>query len=71
MPGFGVLVIPGSTDELWRCAKICPVARVMRPYLEALRDYRRQHRAGMDELWYFANICRVAKVMRPYLEALG
>ena len=38
--------------------------------LEALRDYRRKHRAGMDELWYFANICRVAKVMRPYLEAL-
>jgi len=39
--------------------------------LEALRDYRRRHRAGMDELWYFANICRVAGVMRPYFEALG
>ena len=39
--------------------------------LEALRDYRRQHRAGMDELWYFANTCRVAKVMQPYLEALA
>jgi hypothetical protein len=36
MPGFGVLIIPGSMDELWRCAKIGPVARVMRPYLEAL-----------------------------------
>lgn len=38
--------------------------------MEALRDYRRKHRAGMDELWYFANICRVAKVIRPYLEAV-
>ena len=38
--------------------------------LEALRDYRRKHRAGMDELWYFANICRVAKLMQPYLEAV-
>ncbi len=57
-------------DELWRYAKIGRVERVMRPYLEALRDYRRQHRAGMDELWYFANTCRVAKVMQPYLEAL-
>ena len=38
--------------------------------LEALRGYRRKHRAGMDELWYFANICRVAKVMQPYLEAV-
>ena len=39
--------------------------------LEALREYRRKHRAGMDELWYFANTCRVAKVMQPYLEALA
>ena len=39
--------------------------------LEALRDYRRKHRAGLDELWRFARICRVAKVMRPYLEALS
>ena len=38
--------------------------------LEALRDYRRKHRAGVDELWYFAIICRVAKLIRPYLEAL-
>jgi predicted transcriptional regulator of viral defense system len=37
--------------------------------LEALRDYRRQHPAGMDELWQFAHICRVSNVMRPYLEA--
>jgi predicted transcriptional regulator of viral defense system len=37
--------------------------------LEALRDYRRQHPAGMDELWHFAHICRVSNVMRPYLEA--
>ncbi|MBI2360804.1 MAG: hypothetical protein HYV04_18185 [Deltaproteobacteria bacterium] len=39
--------------------------------LEALRDYRHKHRAGMDELWYFASICRVTAVMRPYFEALG
>ena len=39
--------------------------------LEALRDYRRKHRAGMDKLWYFANICRVARIMQPYLEALA
>jgi predicted transcriptional regulator of viral defense system len=39
--------------------------------LEALRDYRRKHRAGMDELWRFAKICRVTAVMRPYLEALA
>lgn len=39
--------------------------------LEALRDYRRQHPAGMDELWHFARICRVWNVMRPYLEAQG
>ncbi len=38
--------------------------------LEALRDYRRQYRAGMDELWRFAKICRVTTVLRPYLEAL-
>jgi predicted transcriptional regulator of viral defense system len=37
--------------------------------LEALRDYRRQHPAGMDELWHFAHTCRVSNVMRPYLEA--
>ena len=39
--------------------------------LEALREYRRAHRAGMDELWRFARVCRVAEVMRPYLEALA
>ncbi len=39
--------------------------------LEALRDYRQKHRAGIDELWRFARICRVARVMRPYLEALA
>lgn len=38
--------------------------------LEALRDYRQKHRAGMDELWRFAKICRVERVIRPYLEAL-
>ena len=37
--------------------------------LETLRDYRRQHPAGMDELWHFARTCRVSNVMRPYLEA--
>ena len=25
-----------SFDELWRCAKVCRVANVMRPYMEAL-----------------------------------
>lgn len=39
--------------------------------LDALRDYRRKHRAGLDELWGFARICRVTRVMRPYLEALS
>lgn len=39
--------------------------------LEALREYRRKHRAGMDDLWYFVDICRVAAVMQPYFEALG
>ena len=39
--------------------------------LEALRDYRRKHRASMDELWRFAKICRVTGVMRPYMEALA
>ena len=39
--------------------------------LEALRDYRRKHKAGTDELWRFAKVCRVAAVMRPYLEALA
>lgn len=27
---------PGSVDQLWRFAKICRVAQVMRPYLEAI-----------------------------------
>jgi predicted transcriptional regulator of viral defense system len=27
---------PAGMDELWRFAKICRVARVMRPYLEAM-----------------------------------
>ena len=39
--------------------------------IEALRDYRRRHRAGMHDLWRYAKICRVAAVMRPYLEALA
>ena len=26
-----------SADELWRCAKLCRVANVMRPYLEAVQ----------------------------------
>ncbi len=39
--------------------------------LEALRDYRRAHPAGMDELWYYARICRVSRVIRPYVEAVG
>lgn len=38
--------------------------------LEALRDYRRKHRAGLDDLWRFAKICRVTSVIRPYMEAL-
>lgn len=39
--------------------------------LEALREYRRKHRAGMDDIWRFAKVCRVTAVMRPYLEALA
>ncbi len=39
--------------------------------LDALRDFRQQHRSGMDELWRYAKICRVERVMRPYLEALA
>ncbi|MBI4565022.1 MAG: AbiEi antitoxin N-terminal domain-containing protein [Planctomycetes bacterium] len=39
--------------------------------LEALRDYRRDHRRNLDDLWRFAKICRVANVMRPYLEAMA
>lgn len=38
--------------------------------LEALREFRREHRGKMDELWHYAKICRVANVMRPYLEAM-
>ena len=38
--------------------------------LEALRDYRRNHRTGLDDLWRFAEVCRVTTVIRPYLEAL-
>jgi len=38
--------------------------------LEALRDYRRKHRAGLDELWRLAKLCRVTGVMRPYLEVI-
>lgn len=37
--------------------------------LEALRDYRRTHPAGMDELWRYSKIDRVSRVIRPYLEA--
>ncbi len=39
--------------------------------LEALRQFRRRHRAGLDDLWRFAKVCRVTTVIRPYLEALG
>jgi predicted transcriptional regulator of viral defense system len=39
--------------------------------LEALRDYRRAHPAGMGELWRYARTDRVSRVIRPYLEALG
>jgi predicted transcriptional regulator of viral defense system len=39
--------------------------------LEALRECRRGHAAGMDELWRYAKICRVANVMRPYLESVA
>ncbi len=39
--------------------------------LEALRHFRRHHRAGLDDLWRFAKVCRVTTVIRPYLEALG
>ncbi len=39
--------------------------------LEALRHFRRHHRAGLDDLWRFARVCRVTTVIRPYLEALG
>jgi predicted transcriptional regulator of viral defense system len=39
--------------------------------IEALRDYRKRHRAGMDELWRYAKVCRVAAVMQPYLDALA
>ncbi len=39
--------------------------------LEALRDFRRDHRNEMDKLWEFAKTCRVANIMRPYLEALA
>ena len=38
--------------------------------IEALRDYRRTHRAGLDDLWRFAKVCRVTTVIRPYLEAM-
>lgn len=38
--------------------------------LEALRDYRRDHRRNLDELWRLAKTCRVANVMRPYIEAV-
>ena len=38
--------------------------------IEALRDYRKRHRAGMNELWRYAKVCRVAAVMRPYMEAV-
>jgi predicted transcriptional regulator of viral defense system len=39
--------------------------------LDALREFRQQHRSGTDELWRYAKICRVERVMRPYLEALA
>ena len=39
--------------------------------IEALRDYRKRHRAGMDELWRYAKVCRVKVVMRPYMEAMA
>lgn len=37
--------------------------------MDALRDYRKQHRGGMDALWKAAQVCRVTRVMKPYLEA--
>jgi len=39
--------------------------------IEALRDYRKRHRAGMSELWKYAKVCRVAAVMQPYLDAVA
>ncbi len=39
--------------------------------LEALRQFRREHRTELDDLWRFAKVCRVTTVIRPYLEALG
>lgn len=39
--------------------------------IEALRDYRRQHRQGLDDLWRYAKIDRVDQVMRPYLDMLS
>ena len=31
-----------TADDLWRCAKICRVANVMRPYLEGQSDLRQR-----------------------------
>jgi predicted transcriptional regulator of viral defense system len=39
--------------------------------LEALRETRRERRAGIDELWRAAQVNRVANVMRPYLESIA
>lgn len=39
--------------------------------IEALRDYRRQHRGRADALYQAAKACRVERIMRPYLEALA
>jgi len=39
--------------------------------LEALREVRRERKAGADDLWRCAQVNRVANVMRPYLEAIA
>ncbi len=39
--------------------------------LEALRDYRKQHKGTTDELWRSAMVCRVSAVIRPYLDAIS
>jgi predicted transcriptional regulator of viral defense system len=37
--------------------------------VEALVEYRAQHKASVEDIWRCAKICRVANVMKPYLEA--
>lgn len=38
--------------------------------VEALRMYRREHRANIAEIMRYAEIDRVTKIMRPYLETV-